>query len=240
MARRKGPNMDQAYQYILNKILSYELLPGSPISDSILAEELGMSRAPVRDAIFKLTSEGLIENINGKTSISNITLEDIREILEVRNAIETRAAQLIIEHGGLTSQQQAELSQVFQNLQNTVDSNKFSEHYKHDDLFHLTIIRFSKNRRFTEISDRMHLQMTRARWLNVVLPIRKYDAAKEHQEIYDAMVANDFTRSMSAIELHYRNTYCSFKEVLENPEYKMMITSINSIFRSSHTTLEDS
>ena len=48
MARKKGPQVQQAYDFIKNKILSFELVPGMPVSDHALEQELDMSRSPIR------------------------------------------------------------------------------------------------------------------------------------------------------------------------------------------------
>ena len=60
MARKKGPQVHQAYEYIKEKILSFELIPGAGISDNALSQELGMSRSPIREAIMLLVADGLV------------------------------------------------------------------------------------------------------------------------------------------------------------------------------------
>ena len=64
MARKKGPQVQQAYDYIKDKILSFELAPGTSVSDHALEQKLDMSRSPIREAILLLTANGLLEALN--------------------------------------------------------------------------------------------------------------------------------------------------------------------------------
>ena len=110
MARRKGPQAKQAYSYIKSKILSYELPPGAAISDNALAQELNMSRSPVREAIFMLTNDGLIDSTGMGAQVSPMTLTDIVEICQVRNAVEVAAVNILLDNGGATPEQKSRLA----------------------------------------------------------------------------------------------------------------------------------
>ena len=122
MARRKGPQAKQAYSYIKSKILSYELPPGAAISDNALAQELNMSRSPVREAIFMLTNDGLIDSTGMGAQVSPMTLTDIVEICQVRKAVEVAAVNILLDNGGGTPEQKSRLAGIFKELQGTTDA----------------------------------------------------------------------------------------------------------------------
>ena len=63
MARKKGPQVQQAYDYIKDKIINFELAPGMPVSDHALEQELDMSRSPIREAMLLLTANGLVTGL---------------------------------------------------------------------------------------------------------------------------------------------------------------------------------
>ncbi|MFI3173428.1 MAG: GntR family transcriptional regulator [Eubacteriales bacterium] len=87
---------DQAYNTIKNNILNLTYPPGMPLTESQLADALGMSRNPVRTAIKMLESEGLIVSDYYKTKmVKEITKKDIEEMYQLRELIETEALQLI-------------------------------------------------------------------------------------------------------------------------------------------------
>ena len=85
-----------AYHHIQRKISSRELRAGAPVSDVGIAKELGISRTPAREAIHQLVSEGLLESSAGR-GVVVITLDrdDIRELYEMREALEGLAARTV-------------------------------------------------------------------------------------------------------------------------------------------------
>jgi DNA-binding GntR family transcriptional regulator len=104
MSRRKKPQLphpsgsmsERAYAHIQGKIASGELKPDAPISEVLLAEELEMSRTPVREAISQLVAEGLLEHIpNRGTLVVQLKRRDISELYELREALEVYAARRV-------------------------------------------------------------------------------------------------------------------------------------------------
>ena len=216
MARRKGPQAKQAYSYIKSKILSFELPPGAAISDNALAQELNMSRSPVREAIFMLSNDGLIDSTDMGAQVSPMTLTDILEICQVRKAVEVAAVNILLANGGGTPKQKNNLTRIFKELQNATDA---IQNYHYDDLFHGEIMAMANNSRLTHISNQMRLQIYRARWLSVVLPNRIAEAAQEHESIYQALMDDDRQASVQSLTLHLDRSEQNFKKVLSDPRY---------------------
>ena len=216
MPRIKGPQVQQAYEYIKEKILSFEFLPCAPVSDNTLAQELDMSRSPIREAILKLIADGLIEIKNRRAQVTPLSLDDIVEICQVREAIEIAAVNIIMDNHGLNEEQTKQLGEVYHNL---INSTELFQNYYYDDQFHGTIMSAANNKRLIDISDRMRLQISRARWLNLVLPDRKLEAAKEHEAIYEAMIKEDRKASISNLRRHLTNSAQNFQKVLNSPQY---------------------
>lgn len=93
---KKESLADKAYTIIKNNIMSLTYPPGMPLTESQLAEELGMSRNPVRSAIRLLEAEGLIVSDYYKTTmVKDITDKDIEELYQLRDLVETEAFQRI-------------------------------------------------------------------------------------------------------------------------------------------------
>ena len=223
MARKKGPQVDQAYQYIQHKILAYEIPPGNPVSDHAIAAELGMSRAPVREAILKLEAVGLVERGEHGAVCATLGKEDIEEICRLRLVLETLAVELIFEKGGLAPEQKEELKRVYQALSaaSQQEERAYQKNYQWDDTFHSTIVSFSGNKRLIHMLELMQLQITRARWLNVLEP-RHQAAYEEHKQIYEALMAGDGRTSKEAMGLHLKRTEENFMRILESPQYRMI------------------
>ena len=88
---------EQAYQAIKDSIIKNELLPGMEISIGSLADSLGISHTPVREAVARLNADGLVNyEAHKKLSVSKITEEDVSQIYELRRLLEPYAASRVI------------------------------------------------------------------------------------------------------------------------------------------------
>ena len=84
---------NKAYETIRQQIFDFDLFPGQIVSDYLLSKELNMSRTPIRQALMRLKNEGLLEEQIGKKNyrVSTITKEDIQDLFDFREGIETTA-----------------------------------------------------------------------------------------------------------------------------------------------------
>jgi DNA-binding GntR family transcriptional regulator len=219
---------DDAYQKILNKILTFELLPGEVVSDFQLSQHLKMSRTPIREAMMRLMMEGLIEQGEKKMLVSCITPNDIKEICEVRDAIESKAISLIISKGGLAEEQLSHLYSLNEALERAVSQFDFVANFQNDDKLHSTLVTYSRNIRLGQYLNMMWIQFMRARWLTILKP-RYHDTVLEHNEIIDAIAAKDRDRAVAAINAHLKNAAENFNTVLNDQNLMMLKKSIHLI-----------
>lgn len=231
MYRKMSVQVASAYDLILKRILSYEMAPESVISDNQLAKEFGMSRAPVREAILLLAMDGLVQNSpNHKMIVAPIKLDDIIDIMHVRNALETEALRIIAENGWLSANQEKKLQELHRKFSNAADLNTVSEHYSYDDMFHSELIGYSKSRRIVDILEQMRLQMQRARWLNLAVPSRQREATREHEDILNAILDKDLDRTVDCLHLHFANSAESFRSALSDQRMKQVAMTISNFF----------
>lgn len=99
----KGQNVrasDRAYAALRDDIVQWRLLPGTMLAEVEQSERLGVSRTPLREALGRLTAEGLTTAAGGRgVVVTGISLEDIDELFELRETLEGRAAELAAERG---------------------------------------------------------------------------------------------------------------------------------------------
>ena len=97
---------NKAYETIRQQIFDFDLFPGQIVSDYLLSKALNMSRTPIRQALMRLKNEGLLEEQSGKKNyrVSTITKEDIQDLFDFREGIETTAFMLSWRNG-ITSEQ---------------------------------------------------------------------------------------------------------------------------------------
>lgn len=86
---------DIAYQRLKDDIIQWHLEPGTPLGEIETAQRLGVSRTPVREALSRLTAEGLVAAGTGRTAmVSLVSIADVKQLFEYREALETQAARL--------------------------------------------------------------------------------------------------------------------------------------------------
>lgn len=215
MARKKGPLADNAYEAVKEKILSFELLPGETVSDYALSRELNMSRTPIRETMQRLMGEGLIVQEENRMAVSPLTQKDVREICQVREALEQKAVDLIIGEGGLKKKQEQRLIELNARMLVYIEQHDYKMNFQMDDAFHAEILKISQNSRLISIFENLRLQIARARWLTVVQPYYE-ESVKEHQAILEALAGGDAKQAKDAVESHMKNAERHFSEIFSS------------------------
>ena len=91
---------DRAYAALRDDIIEWRLLPGTVLGEVEQSERLGVSRTPLREALGRLTAEGLTTTAGGRgVVVTDVSLEDIDELFELRETLECKAAALAAERG---------------------------------------------------------------------------------------------------------------------------------------------
>jgi DNA-binding GntR family transcriptional regulator len=155
------PSLKQsAYNIIKEKLLRGELPPDEKIREDLLAQEISMSRTPVREAINQLTAEGLVNNIP-RRGIYPIKLNaaQIRELLDVREALEVLAVRRCIEN--INNEQLKDLNDILKQFELMISKGKYDKCNELDSSFHKKIASISGNSKLieflSEIEDFMHI-----------------------------------------------------------------------------------
>lgn len=219
MSRVRGSVVSTATKKILEKIENYELLTGDIVSDLELSKEFDMSRTPVREAIMSLLDCGILERTETKVVVKAITLSDIIEILEVRDAVEQKSIEIIFKNGGLTDSQRSELLLIHDNLCKTVSNRDFNLNFYTDDSFHKKIVEFSGNSRFLDICERVSLQTQRLRWITLLTPNRYGETHEEHSVIIKHILDGSVENAKKAVHKHFTNSQLNYESILNNPQW---------------------
>lgn len=179
-----------------NAIIAGEFEPGSRISEPALSTMLGVSRAPIREALIELELRGLVEfDPTGHTRIPALTPRDIKEIYTVRLMIDPVAAGLAAEHG---------TPQAFAMLEATIAATKsaktLTEVSRLDAEFHDRIVRAGGNRRlllcWNSLRDQFALWLTQMQVRQEALSHRTRQATVEsHRKLLDAIRSGDFKKA---------------------------------------------
>lgn len=229
MPRLKGNSAKIAKDKILKKIENYELLTGDVVSDLELSKEFGMSRTPIREAIMSLIENNILERTKTKVVVKVISLSDIIEILQVREAIEQKAAEIIIKNNGLTKEQQEELLRIHEDLCQNISNGNFDSNFDADDNFHKKIVEYSCNSRFLDIYKRLRLQVLRLRWITMLTPSRYAETREEHKKIIEGLINSNLELTKQAIQEHLQNTQLNYEKILKDKQWIKISKEIKNI-----------
>lgn len=198
---------NQAYEIIRQQIFDFDLFPGQIVSDYLLSKELNMSRTPIRQALMRLENDGLIEEQSGKKNyrISTITTEDIQDLFDFREGIETTAFMLAWRKG-ISAEQQKTLQDITNQMRITNETGQAKEHFFYDQQFHNELVALSGNKRLIKAHDELLLQLTRMRFLSFLENSLQSKACIKHQAILDAIKEQDYERGLQAIIDHVRSS----------------------------------
>ena len=225
-----GTSVEIALNKILEKIDNYELASGDVVSDLEISKQLDISRTPIREAIRILLDNGLLEKKGSKVIVKPITLDDISEILEVREAIERMSVDIIInKNKGLSKEQLAELKDIHSKLYNDISSGDFSSNFKYDELFHTKLIEFSNNSRLLNISQRISLQGQRLRWITLLTPNRYLETIDEHEVIINGLENLNLNDTFNSISSHLENSRENYYKILSNSQWNKIAMQMQNM-----------
>lgn len=193
----------QVYLALKQEILDWELPPGTPLSENELARRLGSSRTPVREAIQRLTREGLIRTVRGKGSfVTEISLGDVVELFEMREALEVGAACLAARSPARSSLN--DLVPRFHDAKSSIDSSKNAGYYELIGQFDAEILRLCGNRRLAAALEEVWAQVRRVRHMAASDAARLLETVDEHLSIIEAVTQGDEALVTERVRAHMR------------------------------------
>ena len=177
------PLRDVVFNTLRRAILKGELEPGERLMEIALANKLGVSRTPIREAIRKLELEGLVIMIPRKgAEVADITEKSLRDVLEVRKALEELAVQLACEK--ITQEELEELEKAGENFKKVLNRSKdITEVAEADVRFHDVIYMATDNQKLIHLLNKLREQMYRYRVEYLKNPDVHEQLTQEHEEI---------------------------------------------------------
>lgn len=229
MARKKGKSVTIAFDEIRKMIVHYDLSPNVVLSDAEIAERLNMSRTPVREAILKLMDYGLVERKDGRIVVKSISIADIIEMLQVREAVELMSTRIIIQNGGLTNAQLENLNNLQIELETSIAQKDLNKNFYVDANFHRELVNYCGNNRLADILDKLDVQGERLRWLTSLTPHRYDSTCLEHEEIIKHITNADYSSAEKAIIYHIRNTLINYQEILKANDWDKILQTLTQL-----------
>lgn len=185
---------------IVNGILK----PGERLMEIQLAEELGVSRTPVREAIRKLELEGFVVMIPRRgTYVAGLSIKDINEVFEIRTALDVLAAGLAAER--ITEEELEQMERLMVEIGENIDQGNMDGIITLDSQFHDILYKASRNDRLVGIINNLREQFTRFRSISIMYPGRLKNTLEEHRQLVEAIAQRNPEVAQQLAREHMEN-----------------------------------
>jgi len=208
------PLRDVVFNTLRGAIIKGELKPGERLLEIKLAEQLGVSRTPLREAIRKLELEGLVVMVprHGAT-VAGITKKHLMDVLDIRRALEELAIELACER--TTAVQLAEIRSIEKSLKDARSSEDFFALSDLDERFHEAIYAATNNPRLIQMLANLREQMYRYRLEYIKATDKRQKLVSEHNRIVKALETKDAELGRKAIRDHINSQEKAILERIE-------------------------
>lgn len=198
------PLREIVFEHLREAIINGDLRPGERLMEMQLAEEMGVSRTPVREAIRKLELEGLVIMVPRRGAyVSDLSIKDVAETYEIRSALEALAAGLAAER--ITPDESEELERILVQIGECIAANDLERSIELDEEFHNILYRASRNDRLVQIIYNLREQIHRFRSTSLGTPGRLEAVLSEHTKIAEAISDRNADLAQRLAQEHIEN-----------------------------------
>jgi GntR family transcriptional regulator, rspAB operon transcriptional repressor len=221
---------DQTLDTLRRRIISLQLPPGEPLSENELAQELGVSRTPVRESLILLREEGLVQVFPQIGSfVSLVDLGRVAEAQFVREAIECASLKdAVVDASGL-----AGLREILAAQRDAESTGDVEEFFRLDEDFHRELLRLAGHESAWTAVNSAKAHLDRARRLSLIDTRPVSTLIEQHTAVVDALEANNRPEADSSLRVHLRGVFEDVKRIqASSPELFSDGTTSRPIRRS--------
>ncbi|MDV2582172.1 GntR family transcriptional regulator [Alkalibacillus haloalkaliphilus] len=195
---------EQAYRVIKQAIINNEFEPDEVLAEEHLAEDLGISRTPIKAALKQLEFDGLVDLKTGrKARVSKISLNDLNDIQVLRESLETLATRLAAKK--VEEQQLVKLEGICAQQRQAIVEDDYSKFIELDNDFHFEIADISGNEQLKKYIVNLSHQVQRFLILSDTLQGSAAGAVDEHLQIIEALRNKNPIKAEEQMLLHVQN-----------------------------------
>ena len=192
---------DTVYLHLRDMILSMEIKPGDRIPEAKIAKQFGISRTPIREAIKRLASDGIVNVYpNRFAEVATFSNDRVRETGLVRIALDVLAARLAVFHG--SNYDFSIMEQYLEDCQKAAEQNNVAARIRMNCAFHLELSKISKNNELYELQRGLYLKMEfmqACKYCQVETPEEQY---RQHKAIMRALYERNEEELVKVIVKH--------------------------------------
>ncbi|RNF39780.1 GntR family transcriptional regulator [Planococcus salinus] len=195
-----GTVAQQIAEAIAIQIAEGTLMPGQKLVETDLSKEFNISRSPIREALFILESQGVVEKIPRRgVFVKEISFKEISDLYDVVYTI----TELAINRGIMicTREQIDELKRLIDEMQATIDKREVKKCHLVVEELHLRLIQLSNNNVLIDVYQRLNMRWTTFRYLTLSHPISLSRSAAEYSQIVKGIENKDFTEIPGILQI---------------------------------------
>ena len=205
------PLRDVVFNTLRQAILTGELQPGERLMEIHLANRLGVSRTPIREAIRKLELEGLVTMIPRRgAEVAQITEKSLQDVLEVRRALDALSVELACER--ITEAEVEQLKQACETFEKATETRDPRKIAQADVALHDIIVEAARNQRLVQMVNNLSQQMYRYRFEYIKDESKHQRLIEEHRIIFESILHKDKKTAAATAKLHIDNQEASIME----------------------------
>jgi len=199
----------KVYRVLKTEIVKGAIKPGTKLLEGKIAEQMGISRTPVREALRELAAEGFLKmNPNQGMIVNNASIEDVQNVLQIRGVLEGLAARLTATL--ISKEETKKLDSYIKQMEKFTGRNDSLAFSDIDAKFHELIVNSCGNKQLIQIRKNISEQVNRYRIKSLNVPGRLKYSLKEHQEIAEALKIKDSKRADILSKKHIESALENF------------------------------
>lgn len=214
-AKPRHTRTEDAYARLKRAIRANELSAGEIAPEPEIALRLGMSRTPVREALIRLESEGLVELVPRRGArVLPIKAEDMREIYELLAALEPEAAAALASRRP-SADELAPLEESVRDMEAALSRDDLEAWAEADSRFHQILLVLGGNRRMRDFVNTLYDQVHRARMFTLHLRAKPVQSTQEHRQAMTLIARGEAEAVRRLFRLHRRRASAELLKILE-------------------------
>ncbi len=218
---------EQVADHLREEILASRLAPGTELGEVMLAQSLGISRGPLREALGQLAAEGLVTIVPRRGAVvKTLTRQEFLDAYQVREALESLAIKLAVPR--LSKSQRGELRRMCREMEAEAAAGNTERFFEINHDFHALLVQASGNQKLEEMHAQLIAQMGRLLKKSVELRGGVQQSAAEHREILAAVDAGDPAEASRLLEEH-----------IEVPQRVLRASAAGSLFEADDAHPQD-
>jgi DNA-binding GntR family transcriptional regulator len=215
MPRLKKPHksaVDHAYAVARDRAIKFQFLPGEPVNELELSRELGLSRAPIREALNRLVTDGLLTFVANRGFLCRrLDAAEIANLYAVRADIEAGGVRETLERRDIKGLKL--LATRWRDVARHIDKIPIETLVKADEDFHLALAALSGSDQRVELLTHINARIRFVRLMNIESPTRRTKSFGEHEAIIKKLLAGD---AAGAVDILRKHLSLSAAEVTES------------------------